>query len=65
MAIISGTPTNGNDNIIADGANDFINALAGDDTVDGGAGNEERGTTSLLKERGMIISSDSTSPEFT
>lgn len=40
MAIISGTPTNGNDNILADGANDFINSLAGNDTVNGGGGND-------------------------
>ena len=40
MAIISGTATNGNDNIVANGANDSINALAGNDTVNGGAGND-------------------------
>lgn len=40
MAIISGTATNGNDNILANGANDSINALAGNDTVNGGAGND-------------------------
>ncbi len=40
MAIISGTPTAGNDNILADGANDLINSLAGNDTVNGGGGND-------------------------
>lgn len=40
MAIISGQPTNGNDNIVANGANDIIDALAGNDKVDGGGGND-------------------------
>lgn len=40
MAIISGQPTNGNDNIVANGANDIIDALAGNDRVNGGGGND-------------------------
>ncbi len=40
MAIISGSITNGNDNILADGANDTIDSLAGNDTVNGGGGND-------------------------
>lgn len=40
MAIISGQPTNGNDNIVANGANDIIDAFGGNDRVDGGGGND-------------------------
>jgi Ca2+-binding RTX toxin-like protein len=40
MAIISGSATNGNDDIDLDGADDILEALAGDDTVDAGAGND-------------------------
>lgn len=40
MAIITGQPTNGNDNIVANGANDTIDALAGNDRVNGGGGND-------------------------
>ncbi|NJK48849.1 calcium-binding protein [Candidatus Gracilibacteria bacterium] len=40
MAIISGSPTSGNDRIYADDANDIIDALAGNDSVGGGGGND-------------------------
>jgi Ca2+-binding RTX toxin-like protein len=40
MAIISGTITTGNDDILCDGADDVVNALQGNDTVRGGAGND-------------------------
>ncbi|MDZ8140101.1 MAG: calcium-binding protein [Nostoc sp. DedQUE04] len=40
MAIIQGQPTNGNDVIFADGANDFIDGLQGIDLINGGSGND-------------------------
>lgn len=40
MAIIKGKPTNGNDNIVANGASDTIDALAGNDKVEGKGGND-------------------------
>jgi Ca2+-binding RTX toxin-like protein len=40
MTIINGTITQGDDNIIADGANDRFDVLAGNDTVRSGAGDD-------------------------
>lgn len=54
MAIITGTITQGDDNIVADGANDRFNVLAGNDTVRSGAGDDSIsgsfGNDSLLGE---------------
>jgi Ca2+-binding RTX toxin-like protein len=40
MAITAGKITAGDDNILADGANDIIDAGTGNDSLDGGAGND-------------------------
>lgn len=40
MAITLGQPTNGNDVIFADGANDTIDGLEGIDFINGGGGND-------------------------
>jgi Ca2+-binding RTX toxin-like protein len=40
MTIISGTITQGDDNIVADGGDDRIDALAGNDTIRGNDGND-------------------------
>ncbi len=40
MAIISGSPTDGNDNITADNADDVIDGLNGNDTISGGGGSD-------------------------
>lgn len=64
MAIIKGNPTNGNDNIVADGANDTIDALAGNDKVDGGGGSDtllgNTGNDTLLGNSGndLLIGGD-------